>query len=156
MNAASTTTTTFASAATSAATSIAAAAQVIQVAQQGLGPSGVVSGGGFSTTPGITPGTGSGPLSIGGGSTSTTATLAAALIGSGPGGSSINPYDYFSNPNNLFNGTENPNVYQPGTNASTTPIQINMNYPQFNSQQQSSKVMNDVVTMLRTVPSLKL
>lgn len=45
-----------------------------------------------------------------------------------------------------------------GANASPggTPVQVVMNYPQFNSQQQSQKTMNDVVTMLRTVPSLKL
>jgi hypothetical protein len=45
-----------------------------------------------------------------------------------------------------------------GANANSTnsPLQLVMNYPQFNSQQQSNKVMNDVVTMLRTVPSLKL
>jgi hypothetical protein len=45
-----------------------------------------------------------------------------------------------------------------GQNAgsATPPVQVVMNYPQFNSQQQSQKTMNDVVTMLRTVPSLKL
>lgn len=42
------------------------------------------------------------------------------------------------------------------TTPGGTPVNIVMNYPQFNSQQQSSKIGNDIVTMLRTVPSLKL
>ena len=42
------------------------------------------------------------------------------------------------------------------TTNNGSPVQVVMNYPQFNSQQQASKTFNDMVTMLRTVPALKL
>lgn len=73
--------------------------------------------------------------------------------GYGPGGSSTDLLGY-----GQYQGAaaQTPGFgYSPSGNQGTV-VNLTMQYPQFNSQQQATKIFNDQITMLRTVAGLKV
>jgi hypothetical protein len=182
MNAAAKASSSLASSSGSAATDISTAAAVIKAAGSSLmqgapGPSSTSQPGGFSSTPTGTLQIGqpppmsndgnNGQILIGynsrnqpvyGWADMTSQEVQAAIAQSiPPSGSTVSSVNFDPNqafPTAISGNQSTTSTYASQSNAS--PIQININYPQFNSQQQSNKVMSDMIANLRTVAGQKL